>query len=208
MFPTTKSITDLTSALAHSKVQSLGQASGAGSTAFLRFDYKTGDFTFGRDQVEVTGEEIVVNTSSFAHGWILWYGGKPTKTMASFVQELPEPMPASPDGDQPTECRSFEARFEDDPSTVIAFESSSFGGRKGCDTLLDAVRIRSAGGESEFLFPVVRLDRENYKAKQGGTIHNPVFTVVDWCNDKGERQGNTPLLENEETAPVRRRRSS
>lgn len=209
MFPTTTAkITDLSAALSQSKVQQT--ASGAGK-AFIRFDYKTGDFFYGRDQEEITGEEIVVNTASFAHGWVLWVGGQAQKVMRSFVEPLPEPMPAV-GHDQPTEARGFEARFQDDEETILVFESNSFGGRKGCDNLLSAISLKSGSGENEFLYPVVKLESESYKAKQGGIIHNPMFTVVNWMNADGELEsvsGTKKLTEQtddtEETTRRRRR---
>lgn len=210
MFPTTQSsITDLSSALAQSKVHHADNSS-AGK-AFLKFNFKDGSFTFGRDQEEITGEEIVVNVATFAHGWTLWVNGQPQKVMRSFVEQLPEPMP-SVDGNQPSESRGFEARFpEADDDTILVFETNSFGGRKGADKLLTEVSIRSASGEAEYLYPVVRLTSESYKSKQGSTIHNPVFEVVGWMNQDGVRQGETarveaPESEPEEETPVRRRR--
>src|SRR5690625_6719703 len=78
MFPTTQSsITDLSSALAQSKVHHADNSS-AGK-AFLKFNFKDGSFTFGRDQEDITGEEIVVNVATFAHGWTLWVNGQPQK---------------------------------------------------------------------------------------------------------------------------------
>lgn len=210
MFPTIQnSITDLSSALAQSKVHHADNSS-AGK-AFLKFNFKDGSFTFGRDQEEITGEEIVVNVATFAHGWTLWVNGQPQKVMRSFVEQLPEPMP-SVDGNQPSESRGFEARFpEVDDDTILVFETNSFGGRKGADKLLTDVSIRSASGEAEYLYPVVRLTSESYKSKQGSTIHNPVFEVVGWMNQEGVRQGETARVEApeshpEEETPVRRRR--
>lgn len=211
MFPTTQSsITDLSSALAHSKVNHADNS--AAGKAFLKFNFKKGSFTFGRDQEDITGEELVVNVATFAHGWTLWVNGQPQKVMRSFVEQLPEPMPAV-DGNQPSESRGFEARFpEEDDDTILVFETNSFGGRKGADKLLTEVSVRSASGESEYLYPVVRLTSESYKSKQGSTIHNPIFEVVGWMNQDGVRQGEkalrveAPESEPEEETPVRRRR--
>lgn len=216
MFPTTQTkITDLSIALAQSKVH---QTTTNAGKAFIRFDFKTGDFTFGRDQEEITGDEIVVNTQSFTHGWVLWVNGSPQKVMRSFVEQLPEPMPAVGE-EQPSEARGFEARFEDDEETLLVFESNSYGGRKGADALLHEVMLKSQGGEDDFLYPVVKLTSESYKAKQGGTIHNPLFKVVDWVDSEGNREsanGTKKLAAKDEPeesvqaeeAPRRRRRSA
>lgn len=214
MFPTTQAnITDLSTALKQSKVDQTG---GNAGKAFLKFEFRTGKFFFGRDQEEVTGEKIIVNTHSFVHGWILWHNKQPNKVVRSFVEPLPEPMPAM-GNDQPSEARGFEARFEDDDDTIISFETNSYGGRKGADNLLQEVMLKSAGGEEAFLFPVVKLTSESYEAKQGGVIHNPIFKVVDWCDIDGnlESENGTKKLageqadvSGEEEQPVRRRRRS
>lgn len=214
MFPTTQnSITDLSSALAQSKVHHADK--GSAGKAFLKFNFKDGGFTFGRDQVDITDEEIVVNVATFAHGWTLWVNGTPQKVMRSFVEDLPAPMP-SVDGNQPSESRGFEARFpEEDDDTILVFETNSFGGRKGADKLLSEVSVRSEQGEEEYLYPVVRLTSENYKSKQGSTIFNPVFEVVGWVNQAGKMQdGHARIAQAEqeepeagsEETPIRRRR--
>lgn len=210
MFPTTQnSVTDISAALTNSKVQQTGAGSGGGK-AFLKFGFKDGSYSFGREQEDVTGDTVVVNVASFAHGWTLWVNGKPTKVMRSFVEELPEPMP-SVDGNHPSESRGLEARFpEAEDDTILVFETNSFGGRKGVDKLLSDVSIRSAAGEGEFLYPAVRLTSENYTSKQGSVIHNPVFEIVGWVNQDGKTKEGTPLLEAQEEEPqdepVRRRR--
>jgi hypothetical protein len=190
---------------------------GGGGKAFMRFDFESGAHTFGREAEDITDETIVVNLKSFAHGWTLWSNGKPTKSSVSFTQPLPASMP--PIGaDSPVESRAFEARFEDDNDTVLVFATNSYGGRKGCDTLLDLAKIRAAGGEGEYLYPVVSLTSESYaNAKRGGKLtYNPLFKVVDWANEQGEYEGDTPKIAApvveevaavEEVAPKKKRRT-
>jgi len=207
MFPTAQnSATSLAAALTESKVQET--TSNAGK-AFLKFDFKSGDFTFGRDAVDVTDEEICINTYSIQHGWVLWVNGSAQKEMVPFNQSLPAPMPAQ-QGNEPSEARGFEARFLDDEDTIIVFESNSYGGRQGVDTLLNAVKGRALSGEETFLFPIVKLTSTSYKAKQGNTIHNPKFEIVGWVDAEGNRQTETAQLEDTTTeeAPVRRRRQA
>ena len=207
MFPTAKtSATSLAAALTESKVQE--NQSNAGK-AFLKFDFKTGDYAYGRDAVDITEEEIVINTYSIQHGWILWVNGSAQKEMVAFNQSLPQPM-ASQQGNDPSEARGFEARFLDDEDTVLVYETNSYGGRQGVDMLLNAVKGRALSGEEEFLFPVVKLSSTSYKAKQGNTIHNPSFEIVAWVNQMGDKENATPMIEEvrEDNQPVRRRRSA
>ena len=194
MFPSTQSNTkDLSAMLAVSKVTNTA-SDGAGK-AFVKFDFESGSFAYGRDGVDITGDEIIVNTQTIMHGWTLWSGGKPDKIKVSFVEDLPAPM--APIGqDHPAESRSFDARFEDDPETLLDFSTNSMGGRKGVDALLDTIKIRSAGGEDNFLYPVVELTSESYpNAKRGGKMtYNPKFKIVDWVDAEGTRESATPKL--------------
>jgi len=206
MFPTAKnSMTNLAAALQNSQIPT---ESNLGSKAFLRFDFKTGRFFFGRDQEEVTGDTLVLNIASFTHGWTLWVNGKPQKVQSSFNEPLPNPM-APVDGTDPSESRGFEARFEDDSDTIVVFETSSYGGRKGCDAILGEAIVKAKTG-SEYLFPVVKLDSESYKSQQGGTIHNPMFKAIGWMDQNGNLEGDIASLDapedEEPVAPARRRR--
>ena len=212
MFPAVQSsVSDLKGALAVSKVQP-STNSNAGK-AFLKFDFKDGSFAVGREAEDVTGDTIIVNTASIRHGWTLWANGTPTKVSAAFTQDLPE-APAPVGGDYPTESRSFEAAFpEEDDDSIIMFDSNSYGGRKGVDTILEAVQAKSAADEDTgYLFPIVKLDSESYKSKQGSIIHNPVFTITGWMDAQGNTEDGAaaPKLEvvEEEEAPKRRRRKA
>jgi len=213
MFPAVQSsVSDLKGALAVSKVQP-STNSNAGK-AFLKFDFKDGAFSVGREAEDVTGDTIIINTASIRHGWTLWANGTPTKVSVPFTQDLPEAM-APVGGDYPTESRSFEAAFpEEDDDSIIMFDSNSYGGRKGVDTILEAVQAKSAADDDTgFLFPIVSLDSENYKSKQGSIIHNPVFTITGWMNAAGDVEGEKEapkleVVEEKEEAPKRRRRKA
>lgn len=214
MFPTTQtSVTDLQSALQNSQVQ---ETKNEGGKAFLKFDFKDGSFAFGRDKEDITGEQVVINIATFRHGWTMWVNGSPKKVQAGFTEPLPM-APASEAGNDPTESRGFDAAFlEEDDDTIITFETNSYGGRKGADAVLNAVKTRAAT-EANYLFPVVQLESESYKSNQGSTIHNPVFKIVDWMDQAGNLESATVKLaapaeteeataETEEAAPKRRRR--
>ncbi len=211
MFPSTQqSATNLAAALVDSKVNSTSSNAGK---AFLKFAFQTGEFAFGRDQIDITGEEIVINTYSIQHGWTLWVNGTPQKELVPFTQDLPFPMDAQ-QGNTPSEARAFEARFVDDEETILVFETNSYGGRSGVDKLLNEVRGRALSGETVFLFPKIKLTSTSYKSKQGSTIHNPVFEVVAWVNQEGETEEVTSTIEDnsvevtEEAPKTRRRRAS
>lgn len=208
MFPTVQNnITDLATALKQSKVDTQSP----GNKGFLKFDFKTGDWAFGRDATPVEGDKVIVNTYTIQHGWILWSGGSATKEMKSFTQEKPPAMPSQGE-DHPSEARSFECRFMNEDS-IVAFETSSYGGRKACDALLGEILKKVGEGETEYLFPVAVLSTdEGYKSKKGGYIFNPVFKVVSWVNVDGVANDGTKAIEEAtateevEETPTRRRR--
>ena len=220
MFPSeVQDTTDLKSMLLASQITDSGAE---GGKAFIRFDFESGEYTFGRDKEDITGEEIAINIRTFMHGWVIWSNGTPHKTVAHFTKPMP-PEPAPMGGDMPSQSRGFEARFIDDAETVIVFSSNSFGGRKGCDKLLKEVMAKAGAGEAEYLFPVVELSSESYpNAKRGGKLtYNPKFVVTGWRNAEGVEQGApqakietkakapTPAPEPEvKEAPKRRRRKS
>jgi hypothetical protein len=205
MFPTTQnSATDLTSMLTHSKVEQ-DVDNGAGK-AFLNFSGKQGVYSFGKEKEDVLGDTLVVNTATFRHGWALWVDRACTSISVPFVQDLPTP-PASVPNKQgipqfPSESRGFDAVFLDDSDTTVCFDCSTLGGRRATDGLLNSVKLRSASGEVNFLFPIITLEKEGYIAGHGSTVYNPVFTIIGWGDKAGNIQGGVASLESDQTAEV------
>jgi hypothetical protein len=184
-FPTVMDPTDLASALAGSQIQ---ETTGLAGFSFLKIDFESGEWLLGQDADIVTDEEILVNTTTIMHGWILWSGGRPNKSFVSFTQPLPQPM--EPIGeDYPSEGRSFQGALIDD-GEPLAFDTNSYGGRKGVDVLLGKIKAHSAEG-SKHLYPKVKLTSESYaNKKRGGKLtYNPVFEIVAWCDNGGNEEG-------------------
>ena len=187
-FPSVMNPTDLASALAGSQVQ---ETTGLAGFSFLKIDFESGEWLLGQDAEIVTDEEILVNTTTIQHGWILWSGGRPNKSFVGFTQPLPQPMEAIGD-DYPSEARSFQGALIDD-GEPLAFDTNSYGGRKGIDVLLGKIKAHSAEG-STFLYPRVKLTSESYaNKKRGGKLtFNPVFEIVAWCDNDGNEEGEAP----------------
>jgi len=201
------SASSLASRIAQAAVPQVG-----GSAGFLKFDFNNGEWSYGREMDDVTDDEVLINTNTICHGYILWSGGKATKTLTTFDQE--KPMPMAPIGtDQPSEARAFMGAFYDDgtPGEQFTFETNSFGGRKGVDTLITEIINRVAVGEVTYLYPLVKLSSDSYKNTKhhNKLIHNPKFEVIAWADQNGNLQGEAaPQLEAPEEVeePVRRRR--
>lgn len=184
-FPTVMNVTDLSTALAQSQVQA---TQGLAGFSFLKMDFESGEWLLGPDSDIVTDEEILVNTTTIQHGWILWSGGRPNKSFVGFTQPLPVQMESIGD-DYPSEGRSFQAALVDD-GEMLAFDTNSYGGRKGVDVLLGKIKAHAAEG-SQFLYPNVKLTSESYaNKKRGGKLtYNPVFEIVAWCDEEGNEEG-------------------
>ena len=187
-FPTVMNPSDLSTALAGSKVQ---ETTGMAGFSFLKMDFESGEWLLGQDGDIVTGDEVLVNTTTIQHGWILWSGGRPNKAFVGFTQPLPIAMDSIGD-DTPSEARSFQGALIDD-GEMLSFDTNSYGGRKGVDVLLGKIKAHSAEG-SKHLYPKVKLTSESYaNSKRGGKLtHNPVFEIVAWCDNEGNEEGAAP----------------
>lgn len=208
-FPSVMNPTDLAEALGKSQVQETQ----AGGFSFLKIDFDTGEWACGQDGDDVTDEIIIVNTTTIRHGWILWSGGRPKKILVPFTQPLPQAMApiqsANGEIDEPSEARGFEAAFADD-GEPLAFDTNSYGGRKGIDVLLGKIKAKAAEG-GKHLYPKVKLTSEAYPGtgkRTGKTNYNPLFEIVGWCNEDGEEEGVVAEVEDQsaEAAPEPKRR--
>lgn len=182
-FPTVVNPADLAGALAGSQIQETA----GGGQSYLKIDFETGEWLLGAEGNLVTNEDILINTPSIQHGWILWSGGRPQKKFVGFIHALPVPMDAI-GPDVPSEARSMQAAMVDD-GEMVSFDTNSYGGRKGVDTLLGKIKAHSAEG-SQYLYPKVTLTSESYaNAKRGGKLtYNPVFEIVAWCDQNGSEE--------------------
>jgi hypothetical protein len=171
------------------------QTAASGSAGFLKFDYQSGDWTYGRDSEDVKGDEILVNVRTLGHGWVQWSGGRATKNFVSIEHELPIKPPAI-GRDEAAEARCFGAAFYDDnkaEKTQLIFETNSFGGRAAVNDLINAIMERVVSGEQTHLFPLVRLGSSSYyNEKYRRDIHTAKFEIVAWCDENGIKQGSAP----------------
>ena len=229
--PTMKKSNGLAAALQETQVQ----ATAGGGGVFCKFDYKTGDFLMGRESENIADEIVLIHTDSISHGWVLWSGNKATKVLVNFTEALPtEPEPVftgkiDPRTKQEIVDYASEGRaimFATDDGLQVTLEGSSYGVRKGVDAMLKDIKARAFDPiNADYLYPKVKLESESYeKAGVRDPIHNPIFTIVAWCDVDGNEQGETPKLaavpdeapvEEEqveepvaEAAPKRRRRKS
>lgn len=197
------SATGLAARVAKAKVPATANS---GSGGFLKFDFNSGEWTYGRDLDEVTNDLILINTNTICHGYILWHESKATKVLTTFDTDMPE-APAPKGSDQPSEARAFAAAFYDDgkPGEAMTFETNSFGGRKAVDGVIKLIIEQVTAGETINLYPLVKLTSESYRNKtyHNKLIHNPAFEIVGWCDQNGVRASADapPQIEAPEAAP-------
>lgn len=211
MLPQIQNAGGLVSALQEAKVEVTQAGEGE---LFTKFDYKTGDFLMGRDAENIVDETVLVHTDSISHGWVIWNDGKPIKTLVNFTQALPpQPDPIATGKinqatkqeiiNYPSESRGILFATDDGLQTIM--EGSSYGVRKGVDNLLQTIRQRAMDpANADYLYPKVKLGNESYEQATYGTVFNPTFTVVAWCDNGGNEQGETKKIAAKETktAPV------
>lgn len=216
MLPTTQSnITDLQQALKTAKIDD--RQMGDNSTLYLKFDSNTGEWVYGQDAEDATGEQIIILTDSISHGWTLWHQGKPAKTSASFVQPLPEPPEPVYWNDakgrqnvtEASESRSFICTFyppEEGETLQLCYDTNSLGGRDAVNAVIAACKLR-AQTEAVYLYPIVKLGESNYFHKtHGKTIYKPVLEIVGWADVNGEQEQKHIEPPKQEEQPRRRRR--
>jgi hypothetical protein len=199
--PTIPSQTSLAAALSSAQVNEPQE----GSVLYAKFDFKTGEYMAGKDNEILTEESVIVMTDAFAHGWVCWSGGKPYKIMVNFTEALP-PQPAPIGQDFYKEARAIQFKTVDGEIEAI-LEGSSYGIKKGVDSLLLEIKKRAADpANADYLYPQVCLESESYKHETGNLIHNPVFRIEDWCNIDGNPQQAPEPVKVIEDAPRRRRK--
>lgn len=199
-----------------------------GEGDFLRFNGKTGAWSLGQEEAEVTGEEALVASQTMQHGFLRWGELPPAKAFASLAHpepEAPEPFEGEdengrPKTYQPQTARQFGGKFVAEDLGQFVFETSSMGGVENVDKLYDAVLVKAEG--SPFCFPKVKLTNEWYK-RATGKVFKPVFEIVSWHDQDGNpetlgkkiAQDPAPVQdkdddddsgEAEEAPPTRRRR--
>jgi hypothetical protein len=142
-FPTVMNPTDLSTALAQSQVQ---ETTGLAGVSFLKIDFESGEWLLGQDNDIVSNEEILVNTTTIEHGWILWSGNRPQKTFARFQHPLPQQM--EPIGDDfPSEARSF--HFPKVKLTSESYANKKRGGKLTYNPVFEIVAWCDIDGNEE-----------------------------------------------------------
>tara|TARA_R110000765_G_scaffold48738_1_gene99420 strand:- start:3108 stop:3839 length:732 start_codon:yes stop_codon:yes gene_type:complete len=169
------------------------QKTESGNVQHIRYDSYSGDWTFGKDNEDITGETVTIITNSFSHGWHRWADREVFKRMASFLDDLPDKPESVEDRKGKTqtanEARGFQCVIKDGDNNIqMSWEHSTDGCRRSIDGVLDETMAR-AQEEPEFLYPVVKLGNETpyeNSYKDGEMIFPPKLEIIGWRNEAGE----------------------
>lgn len=194
-----------------------------GEFQFLKMDKNNGDWLFGAEETLVEPDSLwAVNPMSVKHGYVAWDtngGGAPVQeVMVPFNRPLPalDTLPVlgmgSPDKKTGrTEQLEYQRQNSvmlacisgEDEGVTVEYKQSSTGAMKLFGALVNSL-MDQLGKDPDKIVPVGHLTFEKYKHKQYGTIHNPIFKIVEWrgVDDTSPAEAEKPA---EEEAPARTR---
>jgi hypothetical protein len=158
----------------------------AGGLQYMSYSSREGEYTMGRDKSLCNGAEAVFDWRTAMHGWHEWVPGQniPEKVMVPRTETLPA-KPAARGENGPSQAVSMGGVVLNDgeDSTPFEISGSTMGMCNAIGRMINAVKMHKASGETEYLFPVVRLETaEPYVSKYGSTVINPQLTLVGWAN--------------------------
>jgi len=165
-----------------------------GNLQHIRYDSYSGDWTYGKENEDISGEEVTIITNSFIHGWHLWVDREVSKRTANFTEPLPEKIEPREDrkGKVQTanEARGFQCVYGDltsGDSIQMSWEHSTDGCRRAIDSVLEETMARAAT-EAVFLYPIVTLKHDTpyeNSYKDGEMIYPPLLDIVGWRDQEG-----------------------
>ena len=170
------------------------QTTPSGGLQHIRYDSYTGQWSYGKDGEDITGDEVTVITPSICHGWHRWKDREVFKRMVNFLDDLPEKPEAVEDRkgkvQVANEARGFQCMLDGATQAddlQLSWEHSTDGCRRAIDTLLEATMSR-AQTEAEYLYPVVKLENDTpyeNSYKDGEMIYPPMLTITGWRDHEG-----------------------
>lgn len=170
----------------------MGASSGA---LFLKFDGNTGEYTYGKDQEELSeGTRVAVAASEFKNGWICW---KDQEVVGEVMVRIVDGKPPAKhtledhgpyDDEKDGWSEQSSAQFRDiETGEEFLYKTSSKGGRIALGNL-----VRDYGKQFQ-LHPsqvaIVELGTTSFDAKDKktgkklGRKYAPVFKIVEWMDE-------------------------
>ena len=187
---------------------------GSGSDGYMKFT--KGLWSSGQDDDEVEeGALYAINPQGCRHGFIAWgnkNGPKDGMKCGDVMCDATSPLMAIPEAVQDaTWQQQVEMQIScvegADKGAQYTINFSSLGGRKAYKAVLNEI-VGALSEGSTFIVPIVELCTGGYKHPKHGPIKTPDFKIVDWADLEGNREGNTPALEEVKDTPAPPARAS
>jgi hypothetical protein len=173
-------------------------ASVRGKTGFdatiLRFN--GGDWTAGKDNINMNDEEFIVLADHLMLGWCKWQDGKPVDYRIGLVRDRFKPPHRGELGDN--DVSRWERRGNErkdpwqftyyvplvDPRTaqLYIFLTTTDGGKEAWADLSAAYADSQDQQDTVGKMPRVALCSDDYIGQHGGTVHKPIFKILG-CED-------------------------
>ena len=171
--------------------QSAQQATdGQDGCAFIKFT-KFGEWVWGVEEAECEEDsQWIIHPQGFKHGYIAWgdkeHGNAGEKCGDILIPAF-EPLPLRSSLEEVNANWNQQVSMQMmcvkgfDKGVKVIFNSSSLGGRKVYQKIVDAVVARIEEGEVD-VAPVITLDVDSYPHKKHGKIFTPEVEIIDYLS--------------------------
>ena len=189
--------------------QTVAAIPATGGADYLKLT-KAGEWLYGAEETEAHPKSVwAINPHETEKGYVSWGEGEKLGERTVRVFE-PDVNPA----DLPDTGASWDMQLGlsmvcvsgSDEGAVVKYSTTSKGGLRAIQDVLNKMAIRLSEGSDEFV-PLVTLDSSSYRHKKYGKIATPLLEIVQWnALDSTDRPDADPEPE-EEPAPPKRTRT-
>jgi len=180
-------------------------APSVGGKRYLSF--KEGVWRIGKGGDEVNGERVLFNPMTYKTGYTL-IQAKPFKALDEIMLPVTAGMvdvselEKAPQGCEWKFTREIEGRALQGDKLEFIYGTSSYGGNKAMEPVIDEVLARVAEGLIYFC-PIVELNASGYEHGDFNNrwIDTPDLTIVGWADMEGNPEGQEALPPADEEEP-------
>ena len=173
-----------------------GQSLSDGGKPILKLN--KGDWCYGASNTDVEeGSEWAISPMTIKRGYVAWKDRKPFKSAMAGIGEAAIKTSDLEDLDgiehttgqdkgKPVrwdECVAFDLLCitGEDKGTVVAYETTTYGGRKAATEVIENM-ARAAAQDEHAIIPVVVLDKDSYQHKEYGKVFTPIFDIQEFVS--------------------------
>jgi len=157
--------------------------------------YTKGNWTAGKDGIDMNGAQIVALVDRLAVGWTKWLDRRPVDYRVGYVAEgfRPPRRQELDMVDETTWPRDFNGDVRDpwqfglhlpladlETTEQYIFSTSSSGGREAIASLADAYANHRAQGKTTL--PLVELNTDSYDHRSYGQVNVPKLDILKWID--------------------------